>query len=405
MYVKSIQHSNLMSIPSIESLPIELLHQIFDNLDVETIIISLRSVSKLFQSIVHIYDRYIWDFHLFSKSNFYIICRLINPQNVISLTLSNDERTSDQINEFISLVHLRQFTRLRSLTLLYIDECQLNLILERINLNQLTSLSFKIKKYDDETCTQTTTNHFSTILKQSNLCKLQCGIENKRLSEISWPINCTIQYLIITEGMTLDNLFTILQCSPQLHTLIIKQKFSEIINTMSLSFSFPIYFRQLTSLTIEFLDVTLDELELFLVLTPSLIYLKLVSLAIRIDGKRWERFIQVTLPYLTKFSFYFVQRNQTEELSELIFASFCTPFWIEYKKWFVTCEYCTLSKNIRLYSIPICTSFMFYEAKSKVISSSTDLLMINYVKSISLCLNEELINDIQQKVCFNTLKT
>ena len=113
---------------SIEKLPVELFHRIFDNLDVETILFSIRPVCRLFQSVVKTYDRFILHFKLISKSNFNILCRLINPKNVISLTLSNDEETSDQIDLFISLVHLRQVTRLRSLTLLNVDIFQLDFI-------------------------------------------------------------------------------------------------------------------------------------------------------------------------------------------------------------------------------------------------------------------------------------
>jgi hypothetical protein len=352
------------------------------------------------------YNRYVLDFKLICKSNFYILCGLINPENVMSLTLSNNEPTSDQIDLFISLVNIQQFTRLRCLTLLHIDEGQLNLILQRVNLNLLTSLSFNIRKYD-ETCVQTTTNLFT----QLNLCKLEFGIESKRMSDISWPMNCSIQYLIIREGMTLNNLFRILECSPYLHTLIIRQSFNEMID---LSFSFPICFRQLTSLTIEILNVTIDNLESFLLLTPSLVYLKLVGLNFKINGERWERFIETNLSNLNEFSFYFVERNRIMEPEinpELIIGSFRTPFWIEHKKWFVICEYYPLSRNIRLYSIPICIDFMYYEPKWKIISWSTYPLMMNnnssmmnHVKSINLISSKELADDIQQKVSIRMIR-
>jgi hypothetical protein len=95
---------------SIETLPVELLHQIFDNLDTETILFSIRSVCRLFKSVVKTYDRLALNFKLISKSNFNILCRLINPKNVISLEFSNNEQTSNHIDLFVSLVHLRQFT-------------------------------------------------------------------------------------------------------------------------------------------------------------------------------------------------------------------------------------------------------------------------------------------------------
>jgi hypothetical protein len=208
--------------------------------------------------------------------------------------------------------------------------------------------------------------------------------------------------------MTIDNLFTIFQCSSQLHTLTIKQSFNEIIKNNIQSFPLSRSFQQLRSLSIEVLDATMDKLEPFLLLIPSLIYLKLVSLNIKIDGKRWERFIEIHLVNLKKFEFYFVERNvaaQNEINLELITASFRTPFWIENKKWFIICEYYMLSGNIRLYSIPTCTFFTYYEPKIKTTSLSTypvmlnnDSSIMNNVKSLNFRSSGELDADIQQKV-------
>ncbi|UJR22225.1 hypothetical protein I4U23_025289 [Adineta vaga] len=48
--------------PSIETLPVELLHRILDNLDIETISFSVRWTSTLFHSIVRTYNRLVFDF-------------------------------------------------------------------------------------------------------------------------------------------------------------------------------------------------------------------------------------------------------------------------------------------------------------------------------------------------------
>ena len=55
-------------VPSIESLPVELLYRIFDNLDAETIILSIRPVCRLFRAVATTYDRYDLDLKLISKS-------------------------------------------------------------------------------------------------------------------------------------------------------------------------------------------------------------------------------------------------------------------------------------------------------------------------------------------------
>ncbi|CAF0806321.1 unnamed protein product [Rotaria sordida] len=392
---------------SIEILPVELFHYILDNLDIETIIFSVRHVCRLFRSFVNSYSRYILNLTSISKSNLYLLCRLINPHNIISLTLSNEERTSNQIDLFISLVRLRQFTRLHSITLIDINENQLNFILKRINLKLLTSFSFNIKRYDDRRI-KTTNSFLTSIISQSNFRKMEFNLTTDRLWKTSWPFNCSIEYLIVNEDITMDNLIKILQCSPHLYKIILKQKFSKIINNVSQISTLPICFRQLTSLTIEKLDMNTDALESFLLLTPSLVYLKLIGGQHMFDGKRWEQFIEINLPKLEKFEFYFdywdpVKKTLTD--LELIIASFRTPFWIEHKKWFVTCA-CDIKRStiVYLYSMPICKSFLTYEIELQKNSLSTYSNIIdnhqfiqNDVNYLSLILSKALADYIQDK--------
>jgi hypothetical protein len=395
---------------SIETLPVEILHCILDNLDAETILYSIRPLSRLFQSVVNIYNRYILNFTLISKANFYLFCRLIHPENIISLTLSNDGLTSDQIDLFISLVHLRQMTRLRSLILLQINEDQLNFMLQRINLKTLTSLLVNIRKYNDELI-KPSPALLSLTTTQTNLRKLEFDTYD-RITKISWEVTGITEYLTTNNRINIDDLRKILQCSPYLHILILNEIPTGTINNLA-----AICFRQLTSLTINDLRVTIDELEVFLSLTSSLAYLKLIGGKGMLNGKRWEQFIQINLPQLDKFEFYFNEWRRTMQTLtdlKLTINSFNTPFWIEHKKWFVDCEYeCTgLRLNIiSLYSIPICTSYMYYKSKSEKKSLSTypmmknnDLLIMDNIKSLCLTLNKSLANDIQEKVCYQKKK-
>ncbi|CAF0859055.1 unnamed protein product [Rotaria sp. Silwood1] len=361
--------------PSIQILPVEIFHYIFDNLDAQTILLSIRPVCRLFQAMVNSYDRYILDFKSTSKLNFHLSCRLINPQNVISLRLCEDKYNLNQITLFISLVCLRQFTRLHSITFLGIKEYQLNMILKRINFNFLTSFSLHIQEYDDRR--KKTTLHFlSSILAQSNLRKVELNIKNDRISNILWSVNSKIEYLIIDSEIVFDDMLTILSHSPQLQTLILKQNFSTLIKNMKQTCPFP----QLTSLTIEKLNVTIDQLESFLLLMPSLIYLKLIGQQSVFDGKRYEQFIQLSLPNLNSFEFFIdisKSISQTQEDLQSIIESCRSSFWIEYKKWFVICHFnSNYPFTIQIYSIPICKSILQYELNSKYIylSNSTTLL-------------------------------
>jgi hypothetical protein len=392
-----------------ETLPVELLHHIFDKLDAATIIFSIRPLSKLFRSVVSNYDRFILDMKLISKAHFHVFCRLIKPENVISLILSNDKCTSDQIDLFISLVNLGRFTRLRSLFLLNIDQSQLNIILKQIQFDQLTLFSFSIRKYDYRRM-NTTNNSLTAAFAHSHLRQLEFDIENEKITIISLPPNCTIQYLSIKNSISVDYLFKILQSCSHLHTIIMKDFHRYHKNNIQ-SFSSPKSFPQLTSLAIEHVNVDIDELESFLLLTPSLTYLKLIDGSNMVNGKRWEQFIQANLPRLDKFEFFFGRWFSTQppvEDLELIRASFQTPFWREYKKWFVAYEYDTkITTDIYVYSIPLCKSFVTYKPglKNFVQSAcptriSNETMIMNNVKSLSLKWNKFLAKDIQKRVCY-----
>ena len=320
-----------------EKLPVEIFHRIFDHLDIETIFFSIRPVCRLFRSIVLNYDRFDFHLKLSSKAHFDVLCRFIPPHQIRSLTLYNNEQFPDQISSFLQQVRLRQLTRLHSIDLDGIDEFQLNYLCQRINLNLLRSFSIRINKYDDRR-RKTIVNYLSTVVKQTNLRYLYLNIKDSRISDLSWPINSSIECLTINENMKFDNLMKIFSCSPQLHRLIILETFSGIDTDNRKGYSFV----QLKSLTIEKVDCSMNQLESFLCLTPSLSSLKLIGRCLIFDGKRWEEFIQVNLPHLDQFQFdvrCHQMPKQTREDFHSIIESFRSPFWIEHKKWFVQCQW------------------------------------------------------------------
>jgi hypothetical protein len=282
-------------------------------------------------------------------------------------------------------------------------------LLKRVNINLLSSLSLNIQNYDDRQ-RKTTANLLSSAIAQPNIRKLDLDIKNDRIHNIQWPINCTVRHFTINEYITFDYLCNIFRCSPHLQTFMIRYSLYDITNGSILTSSLSTSFRQLTSLTIEQLHVSIDELESFLSLTSSLVHLKLIGTESTLDGNRWEQFIQTNLPLLDKFEFFFNNwrpgQNQNLVDIELIIAPFRSPFWVEYKKWFVICEYRIDSLcQIYLYSIPVCESSMQYEPDSEKISLSTypktmdsDPSMMDNVDTISLSMTKAMAADIEQRV-------
>ena len=377
-----------------EKLPVEIVHRIFDHLDIETIFFSLRPVSRSFRSIVLNYNR--WDFHLkiSSKVQFDVLCQLLPPENIRSLTLYNNEHIPDQISSFLQQVHLGQLTRLHSIHLDGINEFQLNYFYQRINLNLLRSFSIRMTDYDDKRRKEMV-NYLSTIVSQANLRHIYLNMNNNRISNLSWAMNCSIECLTVRACIKFDNLVKIFSCSPQLHRLILKETFFGIGTNNRTGHSFP----QLKSLIIEKDHSRIDALELFLCLTPSLSHLKLLGRRSEFDGKRWEEFVQVNLLHLNQFQFdvqcwQWGMIERTRGDFERIMKSFRSPFWLEDKKWFVQCQWHSFyGYEYELYSIPMCKSSLEIDLSlnREIISTSNEKIQATSVTEIIVRLGNDLI--------------
>ncbi|CAF4796823.1 unnamed protein product [Rotaria sp. Silwood1] len=392
-------------ISSLETLPVEILYHILDDLDAQTILFSFRHICRRFRAIVNNYDRYSLNFESISKSDFERVCYLINPRQVTSLTLRENEGAPDQIKLFLSYFNLQQFSYLRSLSLFIIGEEKLQLIARQWNIRLLESLSLKIEKSDDRRKT-TTARFLSLIIAKSNLLKLKLDIQAGRLEKIIWPAQYSIQCLKITSVVAFDRLCTILSCSPHLKTLMINSFFFQNSNQIVFTPSLTTPFRQLTSLTFEKLETGIDNLELFLSLTSSLIHLTVIGDGNYHDGNRWEYFIQLHLPLLSEFRFFFNQIQHIQpniEDIKLTIASFQTPFWLENKKWFVTCEFdINTPECVALYSIPICVPFFSYHTKKVSISTypkiyDKDISIMDNVRTVRLDFTKLLPLDAEEK--------
>jgi len=315
------------------------------------------------------------------------------------LTLYNDEQIPDQISLFISNCRLQQLARLRSISLFGIDENQLNFILKRINVDHLTSFSIYIREYDQRR-RKTTAHYISSIMAQATLRKVELNIKDPRLSTIQWPSNCRNESLTLNEYIGVDNLFEIIGCSPQLHQLIIKADITLMPNNLNQKSGFT----QITSLSLEKMRMSIDDLEYFLSLTPSLIYLKLIGHSSVFDGKRWEEFLPGNLPHLNKFEFLISSLksiNQTRKDLKLILQSFQSPFWIEHKKWFVACAFHrNFPRTIQIYSIPICKTIFDDRLHSKMcfLSTSKHLLTLENFNQVDLRLEEPINNNLLKTI-------
>ena len=384
-------------IPTLYTLPVEILYHILDDLDAQTILCSFRHTCRQFRAVVNSYNRYIVNFQSISKPDFDRICHLIDPSRVTTLILSENGQTFDQIQLFLSYFRLSQFNRLHSLSLFIHEEEAMKNIIERFNIPSLQVFSLKIDKFDDRRKT-TTAKLLSTIIAKSNLYKLQLHMYDGRFEKIIWPAHCEIRYLEINNSIAVEQLHLVLQCSPHLRTLV-ANSFSPINHEQPVSMSFD----QLTSLTLNKVTTKINDLESCLSLTPALTYLKLVGTGNFSDGQRWENFIELHLPRLEKFEFYFTETSNTQKNLEeikILVTKFQTPFWLQHKKWFITCEIeADTSKCIKLYSIPICIAVLSYEPSKTSISTyphsnDTPIATMDNVSTLKLDFTKLVLLDV-----------
>jgi hypothetical protein len=397
--------------PSLYTLPVELFYRILDDLDTETILFVMQYVCKRFYSITANYNRYELNFKSISKHKFHQLCRVAHPQNVISLTLSNDDKTPGQIGLFLSLYHIEEYTRLQSVTLISIEESYLKIILEHLlTICSLTSLVI----HCELNCVLSVETHIllSLVIGKNSLRKLDLALGYAIIDKLEWPVVCSIQYLKLFSHIRFDQFCTILRRSPRLKTMILRDCIINDIDELNSIISDTIPYRQLTSFTLEDCDLEMTMIESLLSLTPSLVHFTIIGNGDDLfDGARWEQSIQTKLLDLNKFEFAFqsnitITHDQTGV--ESLIAPFQTPFWLDTKRWFVTVLCIKDSPFINLYTTPDCASKINFHSPANKISCSTipttikGLIPMDSVCEMSLNLIEMMV-DVAEKVKVNKI--
>jgi hypothetical protein len=110
-------------------------------------------------------------------------------------------------------------------------------------------------------------------------------------------------------------------------------------------------------------SLSMTDFQQFLSLTPSLVRLKLMSYQSSLDSifddSDWAQLIQTKLTDLKTFQIFFSytlrQGNDVKDL-DLMIDRFRTPFWLEEKKWIITCDYVLKQNIINFYTTPICNT-------------------------------------------------
>ncbi|CAF3544668.1 unnamed protein product [Rotaria socialis] len=367
--------------PSLCTLPVELIHHIFHYLDAQTIVRSFRSVCKQFYTIVKAYDQFKLDFNASLKSDFLFLCNFISPENIQSLTLSDRDETPGQVEFFLSFTRIKQFTRLRYLTIFEIDDCYLNIILK--DLSTLTLQSLCIHSERDYSRDNTSLDQLSSVMSLPSLHNVNLNIPNLNLSELLWSLECKVQHLEIY-CRTLDEYCNILNHLPNLRKFVVIQLNQDSTDEIVTQLSNLTPFRQLSYLAFKHCHIDIILLELLLLLAPSIERLQLIR---SIDLHtfiahlhQWANFVETKLPFLTQFEFFLTEDehdfNFTVDTESLI-DPFRTSFWTEKKSWFAICDYIVYPRTVILYTPLTFDPEFEYVYESKEIRRSSSVPNIN----------------------------
>ncbi|CAF4689568.1 unnamed protein product [Rotaria sp. Silwood1] len=304
-------------------LPVELLHEIFHYLSTIDIFNAFSNINYYLDSSLLKYEKYHINFRSCLKKHFDFICIHIQPHQIISLILSNSDDTPEQFQIFFTLFNIEQFTSLRSITLIDIEnDLLLNLIdnLTNSNINKYLE-SFKIIRYDlsDKNIPDyTITKLLPYRLKQLDVYNASCvmiSLSNLRYLTVH---NCTI-----------NELQQILSLLPMLWSLDVTNHTGGQWKTMD---KVPTHLKRL----VLNLDVWMSmvDIEEFLLKLPYLKHLELQingNLVDLCNGERWS----ILTKYLITFNFNFTTKHDIVNFPYLLINSFCSSFWLEEKQWFI----------------------------------------------------------------------
>jgi hypothetical protein len=327
------------------TLPVELIHQILDDVPTLDILSSLSLVSKHFRSVSVAYPRFQPDFSCtmtsINKKQFDRICTQLRYliSRIVSLTLfdKDDPMTPAKNALFFSRFNCidSTFSNLRSLSLTYINYDTWHLFKTRLP-SFIATLSIHLVHPDFCRCPMMTSAILSELLFFSpSLKRLSVEMSNYYWGDTiiirpSSPIFLSsVQYFHL-KGITID-LSSLSAVVPMLHTLEIHFPDQDLITFGAIH---P-RLLHLQQLRIELWSIYWTEMTALLSSFPRLNYLIVIAYEVNssmANGFAWAQLLQEVKYFECKLQFYYgAFKEQPINLD-----SFRTKFWLEEKKWFVT---------------------------------------------------------------------
>lgn len=382
-----------------ESIPNEVLLELFDYFDDVELLRSFDSLNSRFNDLL--YNQ--WRFHRLNfksviRHTFEMICRRHLPliaERLIALSLSAGKENPHQIRYFCSLFpSFSPLTQLRSLTIFNIhsSETMLQITQRCAELISLTHLKFHscyvltgrnlVKEILDNIWSLPKLSHFELdvvlIPEELNNWRQHQTIISTSLKSLSLPRN-------IFRWKDFNQIFF---HAPGLSHLTIRI-FDDYYNQSEPSFDlFPL----LHTLKIIWSESrNPSELMLLFHNTPNLRQLD-ITLAKIFTGQQWENIIENYLPKLQVFR---LQMQDTirciENINELI-NSFRSPFWIDERQWFIRCS--STNDTVFLHTLPSTFQYFYIEPPQRWITTAPYNTQQEFDDNITGIINERYFKQV-----------
>jgi hypothetical protein len=348
---------------NLESLANELLLDLFDFLSTAHLLRAFNGLNSRFNTLISHFIRASRriDCRSMSKGQLDFVCQKHLPSiahRIISLSLSDDDETPQQIDRFLSHgLKLDQFIHLRSLSFYHFrsEEIMKNIMISWCHLHHLTHLKFsecyfRYKAND-------VLHMVNSIWSLSKLTHCHLDITFRwRPSFVAPTVTSSSLESLFIQGIDcqLNDLTRLFQHTTRLRHLCTN------ISTYSRNVLLPLSVSTIISLELEFFSSgnSVHDIINLLRIMHNLRQLTVEILDIYIDGHQWKEIITNYLPKLKvfrlKMEFYFRDRMNTKQRVDQLLKSFQTCFWLEERQWFIRCHYHpkNASNYVCLYTLP-----------------------------------------------------
>ncbi|CAF0831773.1 unnamed protein product [Adineta steineri] len=335
----------------LDRIPIEIFHIIFDYFWAHEILHSFNNISNYLDSILSNYNRYLINFESIRKSHFDLLCRSIRPEQVITLILSDKIETINQSQLFQSLFSIEQFTHLRALKLIELDDDGESFFSSLYKMPKLLSLEINTKINVPLIKRLPSLETFIINIPSGihfNLDPSISMIQFKQLRHLTLS-NCSCRQLqkIFDQAVQLTSVnisFTFL-ISDELHAFVNfhqeKTRLSSLISLNLFVNGGGKYINHAKSylpfVSFSGHKIMRSYVERFLAPLQRLRRLELVipfsaehSL---FDADQWERFLSNHLPRLSTFNFNISSWGSDTNIID----QYRRPFWLN-RHWYVACN-------------------------------------------------------------------